>query len=246
MATIIKAIAHLNELTKGTKNELFLRPVFFGTLYEDDIMRRLESKHIAIQNVNGPAFVKLFAQECIQAASEGYHVITSLCRICLGFNGAVQMQDLGHNIPADRLHIYLKMTQSPEARKALNPTSVHIGEQLAASGPFIQAISNPIKSVPDTLNTGSMVLIQGLRLAIRGNKTEQIGVFFTSLDHGTIVHITADQIVPNVPGKLQFVLPPEVVAGKWTVAVATQSATVGTKHIEQVRRTEYPGVITVI
>jgi hypothetical protein len=60
----IKAIAHLNELTKDVPNDYYLLPDKLGTLYEDDVTRRLEAKEIATKNVNRKAFVQLFHREC--------------------------------------------------------------------------------------------------------------------------------------------------------------------------------------
>jgi hypothetical protein len=74
----IKAIAHLNELTRDVTNDCYLRPDILGTLYEDDIILRLEKKEIATKNVNGKAFVQLFLRECALAVSEGYNVVTGL------------------------------------------------------------------------------------------------------------------------------------------------------------------------
>jgi hypothetical protein len=124
--------------------------------------------------------------------------------------------------------------------------TVHVDEQPAASGPVIQSVCNPVNSDPDTLNTGAMVLIQGLRIAVRGDKTEEIGVFFTSAADGTVVHVAASQLVPNTPSKLQFVLPAAVVAGEWTVAAATQSTGQSTLVSKKVRRYDYPNVINVL
>ena len=67
----IKTIAHPNELTKDVKNDLILQHQSIGTLYTPDIIRRLEQKQIATHNVDGAAFLKLFFEECIQAACEG-------------------------------------------------------------------------------------------------------------------------------------------------------------------------------
>jgi hypothetical protein len=246
MSNVIKTVAHPNELTKDVKNDFYLQHQPVGTLYTADIIQRLENKQIATNNVNGPAFVRLFHAECILAVGEGYNVVTELCCIRIGIHGVVYSQDLGHNVPADRVNLRMVMTQSAEARSAVKNMTVQVGEQPAPSGPVIQSIYNPVQSEPDTLNTGAMGLIQGLRIAVRGDSEEEIGVFFTSVADGTVVHVAADQLAPNTPSKLQFVLPAAVVAGEWTVAVATQSTGQNSLSAKKVRRYDYPNVISVV
>jgi hypothetical protein len=110
----------------------------------------------------------------------------------------------------------------------------------------IQAVTNPVTGVPDTLNAGAMALLQGMRLAVRGTeeKADEIGVYFTSAD-GTEVRIPAGQLSPNLPKKLQFVLPAGVTAGEWRVKVATQSTQNAGKFTKDVREYEYPNTVTV-
>jgi hypothetical protein len=83
----VKAIAHLNELTKDVTNDYYLLPLpdTLGILHEDDIIRRPESREIATRNVNGKAFLQLFHRECVQAVSEGYSVVTGLFYAAIGF-----------------------------------------------------------------------------------------------------------------------------------------------------------------
>jgi hypothetical protein len=55
--TVIKTIAHNNERTKDVKNDLYLKPQVIATLYDANIIKRLEAKLIVTYNVNGLAFV---------------------------------------------------------------------------------------------------------------------------------------------------------------------------------------------
>ncbi|MDR2679211.1 MAG: hypothetical protein LBC47_00200, partial [Tannerella sp.] len=102
--TTIKTKAYPNKLTKNANNAHYLRADILGTLYEDDIIARLEKKEIATKNVNGKAFVQLFLRECALAVSEGYNVVTGLFHATIGFNGVVYTKDLGHNLPADQVN----------------------------------------------------------------------------------------------------------------------------------------------
>jgi hypothetical protein len=83
-----------------------------------------------------------------------------------------------------------------------------------------------------------------MRLAVRGEKTDEIGVYFTAAD-GTEVRVPADRLSPNTIGKLQFVLSASVTPGKWRVKVATQS-TFTRIFTKEVRVYEYPDIVTVL
>ncbi|MDR1155574.1 MAG: DUF4469 domain-containing protein [Bacteroidales bacterium] len=244
----VKATAHLNELTKEVTSDYYLRPNLLGTLREDDIIRRLKKKEIATENVNGKAFLQVFQRECAEAVSEGYNVITGLFHATIGISGAVHTQDLGRHLPAGKVNARMTFTQGEYAREALKNMTISVAEQPAPTGPVIQAVTNPVAGLPDTLNTGAMALLQGMRIAVRGEKDREgeIGVYFTSIDGTVEVHIPAGQLSPNTPKKLQFVLPAGVTPGEWRVKVATQSLSKALSFTKDVREYEYPNMITVV
>jgi hypothetical protein len=246
--TTVKANAHVNELTKGVTNDFYLTPNRGDTFYTDDILNRLKKKEIATENVNGKAFVQVFHRECAEAVNEGHNVVTDLFHATIGFNGVVYAKDLGHHIPAGQVNARMNFVQGEYAREALKDLTISVAEQPAPTGPVIQSVTNPVVGVPDTLNTGAMVLLQGMRLAVRGpeDHEEAIGVFFLSPDRTIDVHIRAGQLSPNMPKKLQFVLPADVYPGEWRVKVATQSTHSSGQFTKDVREYEYPNIITVL
>ncbi|GHT67275.1 hypothetical protein FACS189452_04670 [Bacteroidia bacterium] len=248
MATI-KATAHLNELTAEVKNDYFLLPQVTATLREDDIIQRLEAKEIATKNVNGKAFVRAFQEECALALSEGYNVVTYLFHATVGIKGVVLAPQLGHNIPAGELNVGVRFTQGVGAREALAQATVHVAEQPAPTGPVIQSVTDPTVGKTDTVTAGGMVLIQGIRLAVKGDAEHEseIGVFFACNDGRQPIRIPASQLSPNTATKLQFALPAAISAGneQWTVSVATQATGAAHTFTKEVRRYDYQGVITV-
>jgi hypothetical protein len=245
--TTIKTIAHLNELTKDVPNDYYLQQLLKGTLTLPDIIKRLEEREIATKNVNGEAFVGLVLDEIAKVTLEGYNVVTTLFHSSLSIKGVVFAKELGHNIPAEQVHVRMHFTQSVETRNLVKESTVHVGEQSAPTGPIIQAVTNPVIGEIDTLNTGAMVLIQGLRITVAGDKTDEIGVYFTAFNNpAAVVHIPAGQLSPNSPSKLQFVLPPDVYAGQWMVKVATQISSNRSTFTKEVREYEYPNIITVV
>ncbi|MDR2563499.1 MAG: DUF4469 domain-containing protein [Prevotellaceae bacterium] len=244
--TTIKAVAHPNGLSKSAKKDFYLLPKTRGTLHTKDIIARLEKKQIATKNVNGESFVLTFMEECVSAVKEGYNVVTYMHRMYMSLNGTVTTESLGHNLPAGQVEARVQFTQGIAVRKELDDVTVYVEEQPAAAGPVIQAVCNPSENIPDTLNTNSMVMVQGLRLIVRGDATEEIGVFFTTADEEINVKVSPEDIMPNTSTKLQFVLPSEVTAGKWKITLATQGTHNHTYHTKDVRRFEYPGLITVV
>ncbi|MDR1454265.1 MAG: DUF4469 domain-containing protein, partial [Tannerella sp.] len=217
-----------------------------GTLHVDDVILRMENKQIATKNVNGKAFVEQFHSECIEAVSENFNVTTGLFQAGLGFNGTVEAKDLGHHVQGEAVHAHVRISQGEEAREAMKKLTVSVAEQPAPVGPVVQAILNPVAGVPDVLNTGAMVLIRGMRLAVRGDKVDDIGVFFIPVDGSDPTRVPATQLSPHTASRLQFVLPAEVTSGQYQVKVATQSTASGSTLTKDVREYVYPNPVTVV
>ncbi len=244
--TEIKAIAHLNELTKDVNNDYYLRPQVRGTLYASDIIKRLEDKQMATLNVNGEAFVQLFFKECILAVGEGYNIITDFFHASISIEGVILSNQLGHNIPAEELSVRMNLRQGSASRSSISKMSVSVAEQPAPTGPMIQSIVNPTKNETDTINVGRMVLIQGIRLAVKGDKEDEIGVYFTAVEGGQTIRIPAEELAPNTATKLQFLLPTSVTAGEWKVKVVSQGTGASGKFTKEPRSYEYPTIINVV
>jgi hypothetical protein len=245
MATI-KTIAHLNELTKDVTGDYYLQPEINKTLTMPDIIKRLEEREIATKNVNGEAFVQEVFNEIIRATLDGHNVVTSLFHTSIGIKGVVYAHDLGHHIPAEQVHVRIHLAQGVNVRATVKDSTVYVAEQPAPQGPVIQSVLNPEFNEPNTLNAGAMALIQGLRLAVRGDKTDEIGLYFTSVETNTVVRIPAGKLSPNQPVKLQFVLPPEITPGHWKVKVVTQASSNGTTFTKEVREYQYPHPVNVV
>lgn len=243
MATI-NAIAHLNELTKDVKNDYYLTAQVTETLDVEGIIQRLRARELATKNVDGPAFVQTFLDECAAAAAEGNNIVTSFFRSSIGIQGVLLSNDLGHNIPAERLKVSVNLTQGEGARKAIESAVIYAFEQSGATGPVIQTVTDPTENVADHLNPGGMVLLQGMRLSLKGDDPA-VGIHFVK-DGQTpevAVFIPASKVSPNTPTKLQFILPATVTDGKWSIQVATQAS--GTKQLKEPRSFLYPSLVIV-
>lgn len=244
MATI-KAIAHLNELTKDVDNDYYLTPAYSDTLELEDIVQRLKDKEFAVNNVNGLTFVKQFLEESARAIAEGHPVNLYTLRGSLSLKGSILSQDLGTPIPGDKLDIKIKYTPTERGKEVLKDISVEVFEQSGATGPALKSIMNPTVKKEGYLNMNQMVLIQGKRLAIRGDK-DSLGVIFTSVSEPeTTVLVPAGDIYPNTASKLQFTLPAQVTAGTWKVSVTTQSTGSSTSLLKEPRTGYYEKEVVV-
>lgn len=245
MATI-NAVAHLNELTKDVTNDYYLTAQVTETLDVAGIIKRLRDREIATKNVDGAAFVQAFLDECAAASAEGNNVVTSFFRSSIGIQGVIYDRELGHNIPAERLKVTVDLTQGDGARKAVENALVYAYEQAGATGPVIQSVMDPTENKPAHLNLGSMALIQGMRLALKG-EAATVGIRFNKETEpaGAGVFIPVSKVSPNTPSKLQFILPATVTAGKWLVTVTTQASSSSTVLLKTPRSYQYPTLITV-
>lgn len=241
----INAVAHLNELTKDVKNDYSLTAQVTGTFYPDDVIERMKKKEIATKNVDGKAFLGNFFAECCEIVAEGGNVITPFFRSSIGIRGVVLSGDLGHSIPADRLDVVLNLSAGDDARKAIAGSTVYVFEQAGATGPIIQSMMDPTEKVADHLNPGSMALVQGMRLALKGDDPS-VGILFTNADDPSkTVFLAPAKVYPNTPTKLQFTLPAEVTEGKWRVTVTTQASASSTVLLKDPRSFQYPAIIKV-
>ena len=249
MATI-NAIAHLNELTKDVTNDYYVTAQVTDTLDVHGVIERLRKREIATQNVDGEAFVNSFLDECSAASAEGNNIVTPFFRSSVGIQGTVYDNELGHNIPAERLKVSVNLTQGTGAKKAVEDAVVHVFEQSGATGPVPQNVTDPTVGTPDELTVSCMVLVLGMRLTLKGEH-ESVGIHFTKLDEnglpiaGSDILVPASKIYPNQPSRLQFNLPGEVDNGQWIMTVTTQSAGNSKNLLKTPRSAQYSNIITV-
>jgi hypothetical protein len=238
MSTTLHAVAHLNELTKDKTNDYFLLPDVKGTLSLEDIIKRLERREIAISNTNGEAFVNLVLDEIAQATLEGYNVVTNLFHTTVGIRGAILSQDLGHTLSSDRLDVFARFTQGVKIHELVKNASVHVFEQPAPTGPVIQAVYNPrTPNLPNILRGAEMAVVEGLRIAVRGDKVNDIGLYLDKSD--LHIRIAPDSITPNTPSRLQFVCP-MIDVGSYTLTIKTQATATSNVFTKDVRSYVYP------
>lgn len=257
----IKATAYPNSLTKDVSGDFYVLPQVMATLYLRDIVERLRAREIATKNVDGETFCQNVFDEMATAISEGYNIVTSLFRGSISLQAVVTGADLGHPLPAERVKARANFNQGEGARKAIANTTVFVNEQTAASGPVIQSAIDPTDGTANTLNAGGMVLIQGMRLSLKGEDAS-VGITFIKAEDeddrpviesegnevvavGEEVFVRPTDVYPNTPSSLQFILPAQVTAGNWRVRVTTQGTSASGVTTKEPRSYQYEKVISV-
>ena len=244
----------INFFAEGQENALTERPDDFflnhkalGLLTTGDILKRLAGRNISTVNVSGEVFIEQFFKECAIALEEGHNVSCGLFRTMISIKGVIDSSQLGHTISSDTVEVRVNFEHGKLLADFGKGGQINIAKNPVSGAPLLQKVTNPTVKVADTLNIAGMALIEGLNIAIRGDKTDEIGIFFTRVDNPSIeVRIPADKLYPNTPTKLQFVLPPTITAGEWRVAVATQSGSKNGKYLETVRTSEYALAVMVV
>ena len=234
-----------NTLTERL-DDLFLNHKALGLLTTVDILNRLVTRNISITNVSGEVFIEQFFEECALALNEGYNLSTSLFRTMISIKGVIEASQLGRTISTGSVDIRVNFQNGRLLADFGKGGQISISKNPVSGAPLLQKVMNPTVKTADTLNVAGMALIEGLNIAVRGDKTDEIGVIFTRVDNEAVtVRIPMEQLYPNTPTKLQFVLPPAITVGEWRVAVATQGGTNNQRSSETVRISEYGQTVIV-
>jgi hypothetical protein len=195
----------------------------------EQIKKLMEEEGVQCENVNGFEFYDVLMERVMRLVMSGYRVQGPWLHASIGLSGTVPIERLGHNAHPGEVKIKVNFNLGKNSRDMIDHMQVGIHPTLSSGAPVIQSIINPTNvSAPEALELGGMVVINGLNVAIEGDKPDEIGVFFTdaAAPAGTApeIHIPAVKCSPNTASHVQFVLPPEVTRGVWTVRLATQTS----------------------
>ena len=240
------AEGQLDKLNPDDSDKLFLRFKSRGTLYTQDILRKMEARNRSTVNVSGAEFINQFFEECTLATNEGYTVITTYFKSKVSIRGKVKLSKLGHTISTEDVTVKVNL----EAGKSLDnfgqDRNIKIGKNLVSADPKVQKVQNPLILQPNELTSGGMVLIQGLNIAVRGDALDEIGIFYEDIEDGIVIRIPAEHIFPNTSTKLQHLLPATIRPGMYKVRVATQSGSRNGYTTRNIRTGEYEQLVAVL
>jgi hypothetical protein len=243
---ILRASAYESKLSTIPDGRLTLFHERVGHVNRNALARLLEEDGLDHKDVeNGLAFFDLLMRKTADTALAGYGVDTGWFHASITLSGAVPAERLGHNAHPGEVQIHLNITPDKRLREEIVNTPVFIRKNIASNAPVIQSAMDALSETADTITIGEMVEIRGLNVAVQGDKVDQIGVFFISPDETQTVRIPANKCKPNTAGLVQFVTPPTLTPGQWTLKLATQTTGKKGVYTQEVREDVYAKPITV-
>jgi hypothetical protein len=243
---ILRAVAHESKLETVPDGHLTLSHELIGHVDRNALVRLLEEDGVDHKEIeNGLTFFDILMRKTADIALAGYSVDTSWFRASITLSGIVPVERLGHNAHPGEVEIRLNLTPDKRIREEIVNTPVAIRKNIASNAPIIQSVMDALSETSDTITVGEMVEIRGLNIGVYGDKTAEIGVFFTSEDETKTVHIPAGKCKPNTASLVQFVAPPTLTPGQWTVKLATQITGKKGVYTQEVREDIYTKPITV-
>ncbi|MDR0410438.1 MAG: DUF4469 domain-containing protein [Treponema sp.] len=243
---ILRASAYESKLATVPAGHLTLSLESVGYINRNTLARFLREDGLPAKEVEaGLEFFDRLMRKITNAVTAGYSVDTDWFRAAVSLSGTVPVERLGHHALPGEVEVHLNLLPDKRLRDEIVSTPVLIRKIIASNAPVIQVIMDAVSETPDVVFIGEMAEIRGLNIAVQGNKVDEIGVFFTSADGSKTIHVPAGRCKPNTAGLVQFVAPPTLSAGQWTVRLATQTTGRKGVYTQDVREDVYAKQITV-
>lgn len=244
--------AYLNELTPDIDTDYTVKVnTKEQTLTDDDIasdVALLSGKYTKSEIKH---LFDLQAQAVATAVASGYNIATQLCYVQPMASGVIMEEELSAPVDRKKVKVYASLRPGTALKQAMEQTKLTLFLQPAAVGPHIAGMvsaefTDDEATTRAPMGGGTMVTITGDGLKVVGTKGTA-GITLTSVaDPSKEFFIPASRISPNMPKKLQFVLPAGITEGQWTVKVTTQFAGGGYQTKEprtfELKRPIYIGV----
>lgn len=218
--------AYPNELTPDVDNDYTVRvdtqtqPIGLDTLVE------MAAERIGCEPSLAQSILRIAMEEAARAVASGFCVSTPLCYVQPMASGVLMEEELSLPVDRNRIKVYGSFRQGAALSEAMARARLKLYLQPATTGPYIAGMVSALQPagakevIP--MRAGEMAVITGNKLKVVGDDPS-VGIHLTSVDNPeTTFHITAAQIAPNMPKKLQFVLPAGITEGAWRLEVTTQ------------------------
>ena len=238
MATIQEATmdlalkAYPNELTPDVDNDYTVR------VETQEMSLGLE--HIATKvakNLNKSvnevrSILEEACQETANYAASGFCISTPLFTLRPMASGVIMEEELSQPVDREKISVYGSLSQGALLKEAFAKTHLKLFLQPAVTGPYITGM---VSAAPVNPETQPRAPIKGGKMAVLNEKNGKIvgddpslGITLTSVRNPeTSFFIGPDDISPNTPTKLQFILPAGVTDGEWRVKITTQYSSSG-------------------
>lgn len=176
-------------------------------LLEDTGLRRETLVHV----------VSLFQRMVARLLMNGYNVNSDLFYAVPRFTGVVED---GVWNPAKN-GIYVSFTQDKLVREEVAKTRVEIlGRK--DNTMYILGIEDCKTGLKNgTVSPGYNVFVRGSKLKVTGTDAS-VGVTLTRASDNGVVKLEPYQVVVNNPSEVQLLLPPDLIAGDYTLTITTQ------------------------
>lgn len=238
MATIQEATmdlalkAYPNELTPDVDNDYTVR------VETQEMSLGLE--HIATKvakNLNKSvnevrSILEEACQETANYAASGFCISTPLFTLRPMASGVIMEEELSQPVDREKISVYGSLSQGALLKEAFAKTHLKLFLQPAVTGPYITGMVsaapvNPVTQTRAPIKGGKMAVLNVKNGKIVGDDPS-VGITLTSVSHPeTSFFIGPDDISPNTPTKLQFILPAGVTDGEWRVKITTQYSSSG-------------------
>lgn len=238
MATIQEATmdlalkAYPNELTPDVDNDYTVR------VETHEMSLGLE--HIATKvakNLNKSvnevrSILEEACQETANYAASGFCISTPLFTLRPMASGVIMEEELSQPVDREKISVYGSLSQGTLLKEAFAKTHLKLFLQPAVTGPYITGMVsaapvNPVTQTRAPIKGGKMAVLNVKNGKIVGDDPS-VGITLTSVSNPeTSFFIGPDDISPNTPTKLQFILPAGVTDGEWRVKITTQYSSSG-------------------
>lgn len=238
MATIQEATmdlalkAYPNELTPDVDNDYTVR------VETHEMSLGLE--HIATKvakNLNKSvnevrSILEEACQETANYAASGFCISTPLFTLRPMASGVIMEEELSQPVDREKISVYGSLSQGALLKEAFAKTHLKLFLQPAVTGPYITGMVsaapvNPVTQTRAPIKGGKMAVLNVKNGKIVGDDPS-VGITLTSVSNPeTSFFIGPDDISPNTPTKLQFILPAGVTDGEWRVKITTQYSSSG-------------------
>lgn len=224
--------AYPNELTADIDSDY--------TVKVETQEQSLTLEHIATavaQVLNKPvsdvqSILQVACEQAANYAASGFCISTPLFAMRPIASGVLMEEELSQPVDREKIKVYASFTQGQLLKDAFAKTHLKLFLQPAVTGPYITGMVsaapvNPVTQTRAPIKGGKMAVLNVKNGKIVGDDPS-VGITLTSVSNPeTSFFIGPDDISPNTPTKLQFILPAGVTDGEWRVKITTQYSSSG-------------------
>lgn len=237
--------AYPNQLTPDVDDDYTVRVDTQSTPLNLDDIARAAAGRLGDEEVKVKAALQVGMEVMAQAVASGFCVSTPLCYAQPMASGVVMEHELSLPVDREKIRVYASFRQGTAMTEALKNAKLRLYLQPAVTGPYIAGMvsASPVDPVTQTrapMQAGRMAVLNVRNGKIVGTDPS-VGITLTSVsDPDTSFFIGPNDISPNTPSKLQFILPAGVTDGEWTVKITTQYTSGGLTKTPRTFEMEQP------